>query len=282
MAFFSLHQTSCCSFATSLFIVAVLSGCCHCDELEELALEGYACAKVGAEGLPNGFSLTKDDQLKIDMSESPNGKSLSCLLLNAKDETVIISVAAVNQPECKKFYKSISLTTNGGPCHRAAEDNNDDQQASFSCMFPGGRVKDLPDAHHINISSVKTDSKFECTWEATIDGVRVLQNISSADADKLEKCWDGLHWSWLLVIVVGSLFGVVVIIGVAVLVYCRQQRRTQRTFQKPYTLAHLERKRSSNIKSTDHGLESEVASKIIFRPCGPKTVEPQSKPPSVA
>ncbi|KAI3418784.1 hypothetical protein GPALN_007886 [Globodera pallida] len=259
MAFATFFQTSR-SFVTSLLIVALLNSHCHCES-EEFTLQDFTCAKAGADGLPKGFSLTRDDQLKLDLSESPDGKPLYGLLLNAmgSEQQLVISVVAVNKTSCRKsFNNSVSLMAESGQCYPdASKEGKDDQPLGFVCAFPMGQITGLPNARYFTITWNKTDSKdAQCKWNATIDGIRVLLKTSS---DASEKCWEeapSMSWPWICAICVGAFVLLAVIIGVAFV--CWRQPNSQTSVDgiygassitengiefivtKPYNLGHLQ------------------------------------------
>ncbi|KAI3415633.1 hypothetical protein GPALN_005230 [Globodera pallida] len=292
MAFTSLLQTSR-SFATSLLIVALLNSFCHCKS-EELTLQDYTCAKAGADGLPKGFSLTKDDQLKLNLSESPDGKPLYGLLLNATgSEKLVISVIAVNQTLCRKlFNNTVSLMTDVGRCDPDAakmRGSKDHEPLHFVCNFTMGKITGLRNVRYFIITWNKTDSKdAQCKWEATIDGIRVLLKTSS-DASK--KCWEearSMSWPWLCV-------GAFVLLAVVAFVCWRQQNsqtsmaidiqicgpssttanEIEFIVTKPYNLSHLEPKISTNVVMAGGDgddscrLQSTGAESITLVPNGP-------------
>uniref|UniRef100_A0A914GQ78 Uncharacterized protein n=1 Tax=Globodera rostochiensis TaxID=31243 RepID=A0A914GQ78_GLORO len=248
------------SFATSLLIVALLNSHCHCGA-EEFTLEKFTCAKAGSDGLPKGFSLIRDDQLKLDLSKSPDGKPLYGLLLNAMgSEQLVISVVAVDKMSCRKsFNNSVSLMADSGRCYPdAAKEGKDDQPLGFVCAFPMGQITGLPNARYFTITWSKTNSKdSQCKWNATIDGIRVLLEASS---DASEKCWEeapSMSWPWICAICVGSFVLLAVIITVAFVCWRQPNSHTSAEdgiygpssitengiefiVTKPYNLTHLQ------------------------------------------
>uniref|UniRef100_A0A914IBY6 Uncharacterized protein n=1 Tax=Globodera rostochiensis TaxID=31243 RepID=A0A914IBY6_GLORO len=174
-----------------LFSAALLFSCCCCCccRSDVLSLQDYTCAKKGAE-LPEGFSLTKDDQLLMvpstlssedddDTTKQIIGPQIRALLLNSeKVDMLRFAVIIIERDDgdeqneevthghCGKFFIDHLLLPANVNCsfgNVVMELQNDHQQKECAeegtictslpvhCHFPMGHVEHLTNARHFAI-----------------------------------------------------------------------------------------------------------------------------------
>uniref|UniRef100_A0A914GTK4 Uncharacterized protein n=1 Tax=Globodera rostochiensis TaxID=31243 RepID=A0A914GTK4_GLORO len=259
------------SASSLLFIVTLLSLNVYCPSLADvLSLQGYACAKAGAE-LPKGFSLLKGEQLMLDptaLGSEDTDRTIKpqirALLMNAEEydklrfAVVIIrrnngsaQKARVSNRCCRKFIINHLIVPENGNCsfgyEMEAKDELQQKECvekavnctflSVYCSFPMGQVENLTNVRHFSIKMWAPVDGIPCKWKAIIEGVRVLVNVSADDPNIEEKCWEQTPtYFWSSGVFIFSLIAVVVVIAVAAVVVtfllCRRQQHEEKEEEK--------------------------------------------------